>query len=113
MKTYLIRLRASALVDAESISAAEQAWIDGCERDIEIDTEGGALGIEIYDDEPEVRRFDARRANCCALDCIALAMNHHAASPTLLNIIADIVRTTGRDVSSGSFAPAPQEAQNS
>jgi hypothetical protein len=102
MKTYLIRLRASALVDAESISAAEQAWIEGCERDVEIDIEGGALGIEIYDDEPEVRRLDARRANCCALDGIALVMNLHAASPTLLNTIADIVRTTGREVGGAS-----------
>ena len=109
MKTYLIRLRATALVSAESAPAAVQAWREGRERDIEIDTEGGALGVEIYDDEPEVRRFDARRANCCALDCIALLMNKTTWTSDTLNTIAEIVRTTGRDVADGFFAPAPSE----
>jgi hypothetical protein len=98
-KTYLLRLRATALVDAESAPAAEQAWIDGCERDIELDTEGGLLGIEIYDFESEASRSPSERvANCQALDLIANIMGGYESNPDALDAIAKIVRNTGREI---------------
>ena len=102
MKTYLLRLRATALVDAESAPAAEQAWIDGCERDIEIDTEGGLLGIEIYDEEPEagegvVRGNERLRAHA-ALDEIQAVINGNGWEGEKFADIIEIVRNTGREV---------------
>lgn len=110
MKTHLLRLRATALVDAEDATAAEQAWIDGCERDVELDTEGGLLGIEIYDEQPEaVRPLNERHANAEALDRIAVLMHRQEWSPNTLDAIAEIVRSTGREIGDTSDAPDPED----
>jgi hypothetical protein len=99
MNTYLLRLRATALVDAESATAAEQAWRDGFERDIEIDTEGGLLGIEFYDDWPHTSRpCGTRTDNAMSLDLIANIMSTSRWDADTCNSIAEIVRGTGRQV---------------
>jgi|GEM_PF-6762732 len=99
MKTFLIILCATALVDAESATAAKQAWIDGCERDVEVDTEGGLLGVEVYDEQPEATRpLNERHANAEALDLITNLMDRKEWSPDTLDAIAEVVRTTGREI---------------
>lgn len=99
MKTFLITLRATALVDAIDHDNARRAWENGCERDVEIDTEGGLLGIEPYDEQPGATRpTNERHTNAEALDLITNLMSCSDWSPDTLDAIAEIVRSTGRQI---------------
>lgn len=110
MKTFLLTLRATALVDANDRDEAGFAWQNGCERDVEIDTEGGLLGIELYDEQPEATRPpNERHTNAEALDLITNLMSCSDWSPDTLDAIAEIVRSTGREIGDTSDAPDPED----
>jgi hypothetical protein len=49
-RAWLLDLRATCLVDAVDEAGARKAWEDGLEYEYEIDTEGGILCIEPYED---------------------------------------------------------------
>jgi hypothetical protein len=52
-RSWLLGVRATCLVDADSEEGAREAWEDGLEYEYTIDTEGGILNIEPYlDHEP-------------------------------------------------------------
>ena len=97
MKTYLITLRATCLVDADSSEDAYARWEDAQERDYEVDSEGGVHAIDLYD-ESEPVRGDKRWSQSAALDLIANTMSASEWNADTLDAIAEIVRSTGRAV---------------
>jgi hypothetical protein len=98
MKTYLISLRATCLVDADSPEDARARWEDAQERDYEVDDEADNVRIDAdYEDGPTVRG-DKRWSQSAALDLIANLMSCNDWSPDTLDAIAEIVRSTGREI---------------
>jgi hypothetical protein len=97
MKTYLITVRATCLVDADSSEDAYARWEILQERDIEVDSEGGVHAIDLYD-ESEPVRGDKRWSQSAALDLIANIMSASEWNADTLDAIAEIVRSTGRAV---------------
>jgi hypothetical protein len=97
MKTYLITLRATCLVDADSPEDARARWEDAQERDYEADDEADNVRVDLYDDGEPVRG-DKRWSQSSALDLIANLMSSNDWSPDTLDAIAEIVRGTGREI---------------
>lgn len=97
MKTYLLHLRCSVLVDANSPEEAQRAWEMGLERELTVDTEGGVLSIELADEQrPPGDDSQAVLSNCLALDDIQATLSHHEWGAGTMNTVAEIVRRTGR-----------------
>ncbi len=97
MKTYLISLRATCLVDADSPEDARARWEDAQERDYAADDEADNVRVDHYDDGEPVRG-DKRWPQSSALDLIANLMSCKDWSPDTLDAIAEIVRSTGREI---------------
>ena len=118
MKTYLITLRATCLVDAESPGDARARWEDAQERDYEVDDESDNICITVYDDgDPTQVRGEERWSHSAALDLIANVLSAHewdsahrtaaafeSASVTA-GAIAEIIRQTGREIHDLPGAP--------
>lgn len=97
MKTYLITLRATCLVDADSPEDARDRWEDAQERDYEADDEADNVRIDIYDDGEPVRG-DKRWSHSAALDLIANVLSANEWDSDTAGTIAEIIRDTGREI---------------